>query len=135
VTAAAPTSTPETAMYWQAADRGELQLPYCGGCAKYFFYPRSFCPSCYSTDIEWRRVSGAATLVSYVVNRRPLPPAPADQPQVIAVVELAEGPRLLANIIGIQPSSETLPLDAPLTVAFELRGDQAVPVFTTTVPA
>ena len=130
MTGAAPASTPETAAYWQAADRGELLLPFCVACSEYFFYPRSFCPSCHSRDVEWRRACGQATLLSYVVNHRPLPPAPADQPQVIALVALAEGPRLLTNIVGRRPSPDLLPLDAPLTLAFESRGDQAVPVFT-----
>lgn len=130
MTAAAPTSTPETLPYWQAADGGQLRLPYCNGCARHFFYPRSFCPTCHSWNIEWRSVSGRATLISYVINHRPAPPAPPDQPQVIALVELEEGPRLLTNIVETEASLDQLPLDAPLTVAFEPRGDQAVPVFT-----
>jgi uncharacterized OB-fold protein len=79
--------------------------------------------------VEWHAVSGRGRLLSYIINYRPLPPAAPDRPQIIALVELDEGPRLLTNIVGVPPDPERLPLDAPLRVDFEGRGDQAIPVF------
>jgi uncharacterized OB-fold protein len=46
-------------------------------------------------------VSGNATVYSYTVARRPTHPAFADRvPYVIAIVELAEGPRMTTNLVG-----------------------------------
>ena len=50
-------------------------------------------------------------------------------PYVIAVVELNEGPRMLSNIVGVEPDPEVLVLDMPLVVDFEDRRGFSVPVF------
>ena len=63
-----------------------------------------------------------------VISERPLPGAEQFSP-VIAVVQLQEGPRMLTNIVDVEPRPQNLPLDLPLTVAFEQRGRTAVPVF------
>jgi hypothetical protein len=79
--------------------------------------------------VAWQVVSGAGRLISYVINYRPLPPADPAEPQVIALVELDEGPRMLTNIVGVPPGPEHLPLDGRVQVEFQPRGDQALPVF------
>lgn len=124
-----PVPTPETAPFWAGTLAGELRIQHCKSCGKYYFYPRPFCRYCQSRDVEWRTVSGAGRLVSYVINYRPLPPADPAQPQVIALIELDEGPRMLSNIVGVAPEPENLPLDARVRVQFEPRGEQALPVF------
>ena len=125
----APTPTPETAPFWAAAAAGRLSIQRCRTCGRHYFYPRSFCPACQSADVEWTDVSGRGRLVSYVINHRPLPPADLDVPQVIALVELEEGVRMLTNIVDSPAEPAALPLDAPVSVAFEARGDLKVPVF------
>lgn len=124
-----PVPTPETAPFWAACLEGELHIQHCNACGRYYFYPRPFCRYCASPDVEWRRVSGGGHLVSYVINHRPWPPAPDAPHQVVALVQLDEGPRLLTNIVGCTPTPENLPLDARVVVDFMPRGDQALPVF------
>jgi uncharacterized protein len=124
-----PVPTPETQPFWAGTLAGELRIQHCQSCGKYYFYPRPFCRYCQSRDVEWRPVSGRGRLVSYVINYRPLPPADPAEPQVIALIELDEGPRMLSNIVGVAPEPENLTLDARVTVQFEPRGDQALPVF------
>jgi uncharacterized OB-fold protein len=123
-----PLPTPETTPYWEGAAVGELRVQQCTACTEHYFYPRPFCPRCGSADVEWRVTSGRATLVSYVINHRPLPPS--EGPVVIALVQLEEGPRMMSNVVGVEPAPEQLPLGMPLHVAFEERGEYAVPVFT-----
>lgn len=125
-----PLPTPETAPYWEGTKAGELRLPYCTDCAAFFFYPRPFCPSCNSDDVQWRTASGLGRLASYNINHRPFPAFNTDQPQVIALVRLDEGVRLMSNIVGVEPRPENLPLGLRLRVQFEPRGDQMLPVFT-----
>jgi uncharacterized OB-fold protein len=129
---AAPRPTPETAPYWEAANRGELRIPRCNSCERAFFYPRLVCPNCGSTDVIWFQASGRARLHTYIINHRPAPGFEEDAPYAIAIVELAEGPRLMTNIVGVPNTPEHLQLDMPLEVRFEARGDQMVPVFTPT---
>ena len=68
---------------------------------------------------EWIEVfeaSGKATLHSYVIHHRPVPGF--KPPYAIAVVELAEGPRMMTNIVDCPQTPEALVLDMPLEVAF-----------------
>jgi hypothetical protein len=124
-----PTPTPETAPFWLAAAQGRLSIQRCSSCAIHYFYPRPFCPHCGSGEVSWTTVSGRATLISYVINYRPLPPFAPDVPMVVALVRLEEGPHLMTNIVGIPPDPEHLPLDLPLIVTFVERGDVTLPVF------
>ena len=124
-----PSPTPETEHFWAGTRQGELRIQHCNNCGRYYFYPRPFCRYCQSRNVEWRVVSGTGTLISYVINYRPLPPAAPDEPQVIALVELDEGPRMMTSIVGVAPEPENLPLDARVRVEFEPRGEQALPVF------
>lgn len=125
-----PVPTPETAEFWEGTAVSQLRIQRCNACSKFYFYPRPFCPNCNSDDVEWRVVSGLGTLASYNINYRPLPVFKTDQPQVIALVELDEGVRIMSTVVGIEPIPENLPLGLKLTVGFEPRGDQFLPVFT-----
>ncbi|QYC41554.1 drug efflux system protein MdtG [Nonomuraea coxensis DSM 45129] len=125
----APVPIPETLPFWEGAANGELRVQRCTSCERHYFYPRPFCPACGSADVEWTTVSGAARLLSYVINHRPLPPFDPATPVVVALVELAEGPRLMTNIVGVPPEPEHLELDMPLQVCFVERGEHTLPVF------
>lgn len=124
-----PKATPETQSFWDGARAGELRVQRCNACESAYFYPRPSCPRCGSQDVEWTRASGEARLYSYVINHRPAPGFEDDGPYVIAVVELAEGPRMMTNIVGIEPDPDNLVLDMPLRVTFTQRGDMSLPLF------
>ena len=116
-----PRPTPETQHFWDGTAAGELRLQRCRGCAHTYFPPQPFCPACASDDVEVVRASGRGSLSSYVITHRAAPGFEA--PYVIAAVELEEGPRLLSNLVGVEPQPEQLPLDLPLEVTFETFGE------------
>src|ERR1700761_665528 len=119
---AVPVPTPETQPYWDGCAAGELRIQRCLDCGEPYFYPRPLCPSS-------GPASGRATLYSYVINHRPAAGFEAETPYAIAVVQLAEGPRMMTSIRGVPATPEALVLDMPLRVAFEQRGDVWLPVF------
>ena len=87
--------------FWNATRAHELRLQRCVDCGGFRFPPQVLCRACLSENTEWTAVSGKGTVYSHVVQHRPATPAfAADVPFVLAVVELAEGPLLLTNIIG-----------------------------------
>lgn len=56
------------------------------------------------SSLEWRPVSGRATVYSFTIVRRTTSKAFVnDVPYVVAIVELAEGPRLTTNIVDCAP--------------------------------
>ena len=104
----------ETQPFWDAAREGRLLIKHCNACGEYHFYPRPFCPKCWSDDVEWFEASGKATLYTWsVVHRNDLPPFGERVPYVAAVVDLAEGPRMMTNVVDCE-------FDA-LTVGMELE--------------
>lgn len=123
-----PTPTPETAHFWEGTRAGELRLQRCGPCDAAYFPPRPFCPKCGGDQIEIVAASGDATLYSYVIAHRGVPWLEA--PYVIAVVQLAEGPRMMTNVVGCEPVPDALPLDLALRVRFESVSDEiSLPLF------
>jgi uncharacterized OB-fold protein len=124
-----PVPTPDTQPFWDGCSAGELRIQRCLDCGQPYFYPRPVCPSCGSARVEWFTASGQATLYSYVINHRPAPGFEDEAPYAIAVVQLAEGPRMMTNLIGVPNTPEALELDMPLRVTFERRGDVSLPMF------
>jgi len=132
---AEPVPTPETQPFWDGCAEGELRIQRCMDCGEAYFYPRPVCPQCGSPDVEWFTASGAATLYSYVINHRPAPGFEDESPYAIAVVQLAEGPRMMANLTGVPNTPEDLELDMPLRVTFERRGAVSLPQFAPAGPS
>ena len=124
-----PTIEADTQEYWDAARDERLLIRRCGSCGEPHFYPRTFCPACWSEDVTWEQASGRATLYTWsVVHSNDLPPFGDKVPYVAAVVDLAEGPRMMTNIVDCD--AEALTVGIQLTVAFEQRTDDVtVPVF------
>jgi uncharacterized OB-fold protein len=75
-------------------------------------------------------VSGIGKVFSFVTFHRVYHPAFAqDVPYVVALVELAEGPRLLSNIVGVSP--EAVSCDMQVKVVFDdVAEGVSVPKFT-----
>lgn len=123
-----PVVTPETAPYWDGARDGKLLLQRCGGCRVVRFYPRRTCPACWSEDAEWIEASGRGRVASFTIIHRPPAPAFAERvPYVVALVDLEEGPRMMANIVGDRPLH--VAIDEAVDVTFEARGAIALPQF------
>jgi len=116
-----PQPTPETQEYWDACREHRLTLQRCLDCAGQpaYFYPRPFCPTCLSYNVESFEASGRGKLHTYVIAHRGAPGFDDAVPYVIAVVELEEGPRMMSNIVGGEPAPENLPADLPVEVTWE----------------
>ena len=94
-----------TRPYWEGARAGRLLVQHCAACDRIWHPPLPCCPHCRrSGDIGWREMSGAGTVYSYTVVTHPTHVQFADRvPYVVAIVALAEGPRLVTGITGCAP--------------------------------
>ena len=96
--------SPDAAAFWDGVSRGRLVLPRCGSCRRLFWYPRTMCPSCGSRDHADEEVSGEGTVHAFAIHH--VPPPGYDKshvPFVTALVELAEGPRLM-GLLDAEPA-------------------------------
>lgn len=124
-----PVSNPDSAPYWEGARADRLLIRKCRACGELHFMPRHLCPHCWSDDLEWIEASGRGTVHSFTVIRRaPMESFAPRVPYVVALVDLDEGPRMMANILG-EDALDTAIGDA-VRVCFEDRGDGAkIPQF------
>lgn len=91
--------------------------------------PRGLCPHCWSDKLEWVESSGRGTVYSVTtVHRAPTPVFSSNTPYVIALVDLDEGPRMFANVIG--DGARGVAIGDRVEVTYEDRGEGAlVPQF------
>jgi uncharacterized OB-fold protein len=106
-----------TGPYWAHARRHQLVIQCCADCGRSWHPPLPRCPHCHGANLGWRPVSGRGRVYSYTVVRHATHVALADEiPYVVAIVELAEGPRMIANIRGCPP--EEVRIGLPVQVTF-----------------
>jgi uncharacterized OB-fold protein len=101
-----------------------LMASRCRACGKLSVPCRPVCQKCHGTEMEWRRMSGRGKLVSFTA----IAVAPSfmvaegygrDKPYVVGIVELEEGPRVSARILGFDAKApEQISIGTPLSVQF-----------------
>jgi uncharacterized OB-fold protein len=127
--AVVPGMTELTAPYWDAAREERLVVQECQSCRQVWHPPLPRCPHCHAADLGWRQVPGEGTIYTYTIVRHPTHYAFADKiPYVLAIVQLAEGPRLVSAITGCEPGQVRAGL--PVRVAFrEVAAGTILPYF------
>ena len=121
--------------FWDATREQRLLVQWCRDCDRPVFYPRAVCPTCLGDDLDWRQSAGTGTVHAITVEHRPQNPMFADRvPYAIALVDVAEGWRMLTNLVDCDPL--TVAIGTPVTVAWEALSDgRNLPLFTPTGPA
>jgi uncharacterized protein len=118
-----PVPTATSAPFWAGLRHCEVRLQRCGACSSWVHYPRSHCPRCLSPELAWHVVSGRGRVHSFTVARQATSPHFANQvPQLLAIVELDEGPRLTTTLVGVDPSA--ISVDLPVVPVFDHVDDQ-----------
>jgi len=119
----------ESRAYWAACNDNRLVLQVCAGCGHRQHYHRRLCARCGAVDLADLDASGAGTIRSFTIIRRAVSSAfEADVPYVVALVTLAEGPTVMANILDAP--LDGLAIGAPVALVFERRSEEInVPQF------
>jgi uncharacterized protein len=110
-----PLVSPDTAFFWAGTAAGELRIQRCTACGALRHPPGAMCPSCGSGDLGYVVAAGTGIVYSYVVHHHP--PVPGKTlPIVIALVELAEGVRMVGELAGVSP--EEVSVGMPVAVSY-----------------
>ncbi len=110
-----PVRNQDTAFFWEGVDAGELRIQRCAACATLRHPPAPACPHCQSLDWEAVTASGRGSVYSFTVMHYPEIP-PFDYPNIVALVELEEGTRLVSNLTGVNRNEVTVGM--PVEVEF-----------------
>jgi uncharacterized OB-fold protein len=93
----------DTEFFWSGLRSGRILVQQCGDCGRLRHPPRPLCPRCRSLKWTATPVSGRGEVYSYAIQHHP--PTPGfDLPFVVVLVQLAEGVRLIANLIDCDPA-------------------------------
>jgi uncharacterized protein len=96
-----PALTQDNAFWFEGARQHRLLIQRCKQCGTLRHPPRPMCSECRSYEWDVVDASGRGTVYSFVVNHYPQVPA-FDYPLAIGLIELEEGTRLVANVIGVE---------------------------------
>lgn len=116
----------EEAIWFDAAADGHLVYQRCADCGVVPSYPRSICPSCWSSDLRQETSSGRGVVHSFTVQYRAGAPGfEAEVPYTVVLVDLDEGPRVLADLVDIDVAAVRIGLDVEAFV----DGSRSLPHF------
>ena len=117
-----PVVTEENRPFWEGCRQEKLVLQYCEQCQHYQFYPRMYCMHCNMAIPVWREVSGRGVIYSYtIIHQNKAPEFVQDTPYNVVIVQLEEGPRMMANVVDSEPSA--LRVDLPVQIVFDYVND------------
>ena len=124
-----PAITAEMRPFFEAAARNELRVQRCTACGTHRFPARAICSECLSLESEWVPVSGRGEIFSFNVMHQVYHPGFAGEvPYAVVVVKLAEGPKMISNLVGVSPQG--IRIGMPVRVVFErITDDVTLPKF------
>jgi uncharacterized OB-fold protein len=124
-----PRITPDNEPFYKALAQNRFVLPYCTDCGQPHLPPGPVCPFCFSEKIEWRPASGRGRVSTWtVVHKAWFPAFAEDIPYNVVQVELDEGPRLTANVVGIE--NRKLSVGLPVEIILDdVTAELALPRF------
>jgi uncharacterized OB-fold protein len=117
------------APYWQAAKRHEFVAQRCRACGYVHLPPGPVCTNCLSDDQEWISLSGKGVIHSFGVYYQLWHPGfTEDIPYNVALIELAEGPLIISQVVGCE--NDTLACGLAVEVTFdEVTPEMTLPKF------
>ncbi len=129
MTRALPEVTDVNRSYWDGLAAGQLRYQHCRHCGNNWLPAREHCPQCLSAEPEWQVSSGKGVVVSWIVYHHAYAPHLAERlPYDVTIVELAEGPRILTNIVN-GAAGKKLTTGAEVELAIEVEEGLSLPRF------
>ena len=115
---------PDDAFFWEGVAQGKLLLQHCADCGRIRMPPGAMCPACHSLAWEARQASGRGTVHSWILSHHPT--EPDAEPRIVVLVDLAEGVRLISNLLG---QLEEVRPEMPVEVVFREYDGVTLPQF------
>lgn len=123
-----PRPNAQTQAYWDGCAQGELRYQRCASCGHVQCIPRSLCEQCQTSDLHWHASSRLGTVLTFTtVYRAPLPVFKDMVPYVIAIVDMDEGFRVMANAVP-QTAHGELSIGSRVRIDFTDVHGMALPV-------
>ena len=123
-----PTPVSYTRPFWEATKQRKLMLQYDPRAKKYQFYHRPVSIYDGLGDLELREAAGTGEIFTYTIAVRARPPFQGHEPFAMAVITLAEGVNIMANMVNC--SKEDLRVGLPVKLTWlPLKNGTHLPAF------
>jgi uncharacterized OB-fold protein len=129
----APAINADNEFFWQGARRHELRIQRCEGCGRLLMPPGPRCPSCGCFEMGWTLASGRGRLYSFAVGEHPEVQG-FSYPLCVALVELEEGTRVVADLAGLDRDQLTIGMPLELSWLEGAAGGLPLPQFRAAAP-
>jgi uncharacterized OB-fold protein len=124
-----PVVQPWSKTFWEAAKQHKLMIQTCSGCGLKIFYPRKYCPNCWSSNLAWYEASGKGEVFSYSITMAGVEERfSEDLPYVLALVDLEEGIRMMTNIVDCKPEEVFVGMKVEVTFR-DITDEFSLPMF------
>ena len=117
--------------YEQFLSEEKLMGSRCKKCGALYVPPRAICVKCHSSEMEWEEMKGEGKLIAFTCIAVAPPPMMKqgygrNNPYCSGVVQLDEGPRVDARILGVDTKNpETIKLGMRMKAKFlHIDGDK-----------
>ncbi|MEU9185412.1 bifunctional MaoC family dehydratase N-terminal/OB-fold nucleic acid binding domain-containing protein [Streptomyces sp. NPDC048484] len=122
-----PVVNRDNAGFWEGVARHRLLIQRCEKCRTLRFPWLPGCNACGCLEWDTVEAAGEGTVYSYVVMHHP--PFPAfEQPYAVGLVELAEGVRMISNVVGVP--HDRVRIGMPVRLEFKRVDEELeLPVF------
>jgi uncharacterized OB-fold protein len=116
-----------TDVFWRKAQDHVIVYERCRRCGKVVFYPRGHCTACGSLDLDLAESAGRGEIYSFtVVRAHPEPYFAGRTPYVVAIIDLSEGIRLVAEVLA---EPDDVLIGSKVTVQWDDSQPIPVPLF------
>lgn len=120
------------ASFYQFLLEKKLMASRCQKCGTIYLPPRPLCPQCQESHLEWTPLKGKGKIAAFTaiaVGPTFMVQQGFDRNNLYytGVVELEEGPRISARLLGLDPKQpEKVKVGTPVTVEFLERQEEGV---------
>ncbi len=115
-----PGITHDNRFFWDGLLQRELRIQRCVACHQLQHPPAPMCTGCHGFELDSMVASGRGIVHSFVVAEHPQIP-PFSYPNVIVLVELEEGTRLVSRLVDVEP--DAVRIGMPVAVDYERIDD------------
>ncbi|MDQ7783052.1 MAG: Zn-ribbon domain-containing OB-fold protein [Desulfomonilaceae bacterium] len=107
-----PQIQPWSAPFWEGTKKHELLIQECAECGARIFYPRKYCPECWSSNMGWSRARGRGRIYSHTTTMTGVETKfLEDLPFVLAIIDLDEGVRMTGNVVDCDPDDVSIGME------------------------
>ncbi|MDG6914656.1 MAG: Zn-ribbon domain-containing OB-fold protein [Nitrososphaerota archaeon] len=100
-----PGIDPLTRPFWEGTKQHRLVMQRCPSCRRLHWLPSPSCQTCGNPELLWEQLKGVGTVYTFTIVHKVVRNTAFAKmtPYLIAVVELDEGPRMIADIQAESP--------------------------------